>query len=60
MNSPAFRVLATAMLILLVIDYLANLAFTLVRCFTGDLLVKPQTDDGDDDGSGGAGAEKEE
>jgi len=41
LDSVTFRVLATAFLILLVIAYICNLAFTIVRSFTGDILVKP-------------------
>ena len=40
MDSPAFRVLATALLLLLLVNYFVNWGFTLYRIFTSDLLFK--------------------
>lgn len=40
MDSPTFRVLTTAFLLLLLVDYFVNWAFTLYYIFTSDLLFK--------------------
>ena len=40
MDSPAFRVLTTAFLLLLLVDYFVNWGFTLYYVFTSDLLFK--------------------
>ena len=40
MDSPTFRVLTTALLLILLIDYFVNWGFTLFLIFTGDMLFK--------------------
>ena len=40
MDSPTFRVLTTALLLILLIDYFVNWGFTLFLFFTGDMLFK--------------------
>ena len=40
MNTPTFRVLTTALLLILLVDYFVNWGFTLHSIFTGDMLFK--------------------
>lgn len=47
MDSPAFRVLATALFIFLFIAYLINWVFTVWSVFKGDLLFGPSQLDKD-------------
>lgn len=44
MDSPAFRVLATALFVFLMIAYLTNLAFTVWSVFNGNLLFPASQD----------------
>ena len=44
MDSPTFRVLTTAILLLLLVDYFINWLFTLHGIFTSDLLFKKAGD----------------
>lgn len=39
-DSPTFKVLTTALLLLLLVDYFVNWGFTLYYIFTSDLLFK--------------------
>lgn len=41
MDSPAFRVLATALFVLILIFYILNWAFTILNLFTGKILMGP-------------------
>jgi len=45
MNSPTFKVLATALVVILVIDYFVNWAFTLLHLFKGTLIAKSSTEE---------------
>lgn len=49
-DSPTFRVLTTAFLLLLVVDYFINWGFTLYHTFTSDLLFKTADEDMPDKG----------
>ena len=40
MDSPTFRALTTALLLLLLVNYFVNWGFTLYYIFTSDLLLK--------------------
>lgn len=50
MDSPTFRILTTAFLLLLLVDYFVNWGFTLYYIFTSDLLVKKADGDMPDEG----------
>ena len=50
MDSPTFKVLTTALLLLLLVDYFVNWAFTLYYIFTSDLLFKKADKDVPDEG----------
>ncbi|CAD6584305.1 MAG: hypothetical protein ASARMPRED_001731 [Alectoria sarmentosa] len=50
MDSPTFKVLTTALLLLLLVDYFVNWAFTLYYIFTSDLLFKKADKDMPDEG----------
>ena len=45
MDSPMFRVLATVFLLILLVDYFVNWAFTVWYVINGDLLVKRKDND---------------
>ena len=45
MDSPTFRVLTTALLLILLIDYFINWGFTLYSIFTCDMLFKKADND---------------
>ena len=49
MDSPTFRVLTTAFLLLLLVNYFVNWGFTLYHICTGDLLFKKADQDMPDD-----------
>jgi len=45
MNSPTFKVLATALVIIIVISYFMNWAFTIVHLFKGTLIASSSTEE---------------
>ena len=49
MDSPTFRVLTAAFLLLLLVDYFINWGFTLYQIFTSDLLFKKAVKDTQDE-----------
>lgn len=49
MDSPTFRVLTAALLLLLLVDYFINWGFTLYQIFTSDLLFKKADKDTQDE-----------
>lgn len=49
MDSPAFRVLATALFVFLLIGYLTNWALTIWSLFKGDIFFPPEQPSPKDD-----------